>query len=190
MSLPKILLATRWLNLLDVDGWVFASRRRPGDPKVIDAVNIIAWHRQNPGDPLGRLVVIEEFRKPIGQWEFSLPAGLLEKNESIADCGSRELKEETGLDVTVIDFTSGETFSSAGISDESQAFISVQCQGTPNLKPGVGGEKIRVHFLGQQASASLLEKNRQGKAAISARLWPILVNIAQAGSFAQTKVAP
>jgi 8-oxo-dGTP pyrophosphatase MutT (NUDIX family) len=190
MSLPKLLHATRWLNLLDVDGWVFASRRRPGDPKSIDAVNIIAWHRHSLSDTQCRLVVLEEFRKPIGQWEFSLPAGLLEKNESIAECGTRELKEETGLDVTTIDYTSGETFSSAGLSDETHAFITLQCQGAPSLKPGVGGEKIRVHLFGQRDCEALLEKNRQGHAAISARLWPILVSLAHAGSFAGAKIAP
>ncbi len=190
MNLPKILHATRWLNLLEVDGWVFASRRRPGDPQRIDAVNIIAWHRQHPGEALCRLVVIEEFRNPVGRWEFSLPAGLLEEAESVANCGTRELKEETGLEVISVDHTSGETFSSAGLSDETHAFIAVQCRGVPNLKPGVGGERIRVHLLGQQACAALLEENRQGKAAISARLWPILVNLAHAGSFAQSKVAP
>jgi len=190
MSLPKLLHATRWLNLLEVNGWAFVSRRPLGEPKRIDAVNVIAWHRQSPNEPLCRLVVIEEFRKPIGAWEFGLPAGLLEKNESIADAGTRELKEETGLDVTSVDHVSGETFSSAGLTDESIAFLTVQCQGTPSLKPGVGGERIRVHLFDQKSCVSLLEENRSAKTAISARLWPILANIAQAGSFAQAKVAP
>jgi 8-oxo-dGTP pyrophosphatase MutT (NUDIX family) len=190
MKLPKLLFATRWINLLELDGWVFASRRRPGDPQRIDAVNIIAWHSDDRNASLYRLVVIEEFRTPIGQWEFALPAGLLEKGEAIPDCGTRELKEETGLDVTEIHRTSGITFSSAGLSDEAHAFISVQCQGVPNLKPGVGGEKIRVHLLGQQDCSALLEKNQQGTASVSSRLWPILLNVAQAGAFGQIRVVP
>lgn len=190
MSLPKLLFSTRWLNVLENHGWVFASRRLPGDPKGIDAVNVIAWHRQDPRDPLCHLVVIEEFRRAIDQWEFCLPAGLMEQNESMADCGTRELKEETGLDIAGLEHASGVTFSSSGISDETQGFITAWCQGTPSLKPGVSGEKIRVHLFGRKACADLLERNQQGTAVISARLWPILVNIASSGVFAQAQVAP
>jgi hypothetical protein len=35
---------TRWINLLEKDGWVYASRRRPDDPKRTDAVTIVAFH--------------------------------------------------------------------------------------------------------------------------------------------------
>jgi ADP-ribose pyrophosphatase len=190
MNLPKLLHATRWINLLEKDGWVFASRRRPGEPNRIDAVTIVALHRENPAAELHRLVVIEEFRVPLDQWEFSLPAGLLDAGESIAECGTRELREETGLTASTIHHTSGQTFSSAGLSDESQAFVTLECEGTPDLKPGIDGERIHVHLYTQQDCLDLLEKNRRGEAVLSARLWPVLMSVAYAGNFAGLRVAP
>ncbi len=184
MSAPKLLHATRWINLLERDGWVYASRRRPEDAQRIDAVTIVALHRAERSTAQHRLVVIEEFRVPIAKWEFSLPAGLLDQGESIVQCAARELREETGLDVVEVRGTSGETFSSAGLADESQAFVALECQGTPALAPGVDGERIRVNMLGRSECLALLERNRRGEAALSARLWPVLMAAGHGGSFA------
>jgi ADP-ribose pyrophosphatase YjhB (NUDIX family) len=49
-------------------------------------------------DQAGRLLLIR--RADNGHW--SVPAGAMELGESIADCAVRELKEETGLDATVV----------------------------------------------------------------------------------------
>lgn len=190
MKLPKLLHATRWINLLERDGWIFASRRRPEEPMRIDGVAIIALHTAQPGERLHRLVVIEEFRVPIDRWEFAPPAGLLDAGETVIECATRELREETGLEVAEVRQCSGTTFSSAGLCDESQALVVLTCRGTPSLQPGVEGERIRVHLFGRQDCRDLLERNRLEQAAISTRLWPVLVAVAYAGSFAGVEVAP
>lgn len=184
MNLPKLLHATRWINLLERDGWIFASRRRPEEPSRIDGVNVVALHRASPADVCHRLVVIEEFRVPIDRWEFGMPAGLLDAGEAVETCAERELKEETGLEVATVLQRSGTTFSSPGLCDESQAFVVATCCGTPSLEPGIDGERIRVHLLSRQDCRELLERNRLEQAAISSRLWPVLVAVAQGGSFA------
>ena len=43
-----------------------------------------------------KIVVIKQFRKPVEQVLYELPAGKLEKGEDIAKCAERELLEETG----------------------------------------------------------------------------------------------
>jgi NAD(P)-dependent dehydrogenase (short-subunit alcohol dehydrogenase family) len=67
------------------EGWVYASRRLPGEPARLDAVTIIALHGDGAApDAPRRLVVLEEFRVPVDGWEFGLPAGLIDAGEAIA----------------------------------------------------------------------------------------------------------
>ncbi len=181
MSEPKLLHATKWIHLLERDGWIYASRRLPGQAERIDAVSIVALHHE-PDDPKRhRLVVIEEFRIPIDGWEFSLPAGLLDAGESVATCAARELREETGLEVSNLIRVSGKTYTSAGLADETQAFALLTCTGVPAESPGVDNERIRVHLLSRQGCADLLARNERGEVALSSRLWPFLLTAASNG---------
>ncbi len=181
MSEPKLLHATKWIHLLERDGWIYASRRLPGQAERIDAVSIVALHHE-PDDPKRhRLVVIEEFRIPIDGWEFSLPAGLLDAGESVATCAARELREETGLEVSNLIRVSGKTYTSAGLADETQAFAVVTCSGVPAPDPGVDGERIRVHLLSRTDCRDLLASNERGEVSLSARLWPVLMSASCSG---------
>ena len=188
MSTPKLLHATRWVSLYEREGWVYASRRQPGQPARLDAVTIIALHGDGAAESPHRLVAIEEFRVPVDGWEFGLPAGLLDGGETVETCAARELKEETGLDVTRVFESSGTTYSTPGLSDESQAFAVLLCRGTPSQQPGIDGERIKVHLLTRSGCRDLLERNRRGEAAISSRVWPLLVAVAHAGNFAGVKI--
>lgn len=189
MQAPKLLHTTRWVSLYERDGWVFASRRQPGDPARLDAVTIIALHGGPDRATPHRLVVLEEFRVPIDGWEFGLPAGLLEPGEAIETCAARELREETGLELRAVLECSGQTFSSPGLCDESQAFAVATCGGEPSRQPGVDGERIIVHLLTRGGCRALLERNRRGEAAISSRVWPLVAAIAHTGSFAGIPIA-
>jgi len=43
-----------------------------------------------------KMLLIKQFRAPVGEWLWEIPAGTLEKNESPLLCAQRELEEETG----------------------------------------------------------------------------------------------
>src|SRR5919108_4221773 len=95
MKITKVekLTDEKWLNLFaatyenrgHTGRWVFASRRadpHAGRPAG-DAVLIVPVLR-NPGQP-PRLVLIREFRVPVGDVVLAFPAGLLEEGEPLEE---------------------------------------------------------------------------------------------------------
>ena len=68
-----------------------------------------------------KLVIIREYRVPLDDYVYSLPAGLIDPGEDIEVCAKRELKEETGLDLVEINkMDSGfGLYPSPGMTDES-----------------------------------------------------------------------
>ena len=44
----------------------------------------------------GSIVMVEQYRHPVGEVLLEIPAGTLEMNENIIECAHRELVEETG----------------------------------------------------------------------------------------------
>lgn len=44
----------------------------------------------------GRIVMVKQYRYPMGKVTLEIPAGKLDPNETPIDCAIRELKEETG----------------------------------------------------------------------------------------------
>ncbi|HEY2148567.1 MAG TPA: NUDIX hydrolase [Pirellulales bacterium] len=171
----------RWLNQFEAefqtsDGrrgtWAFASRREqpvlgPG-PLAADAVVIVPlW--KSPGET--RLVVVREFRIPLGDYEYGFPAGLRDGDEPVAETAARELREETGLELTRVLRTSPAIASSAGLTDEAVRMLIVECRGTPSADHCEGVEDIEVHLMDQQAVLQLASSDEK----ISGKAWPIML---------------
>lgn len=82
------------------EGKVFNVRR---DLVKIDDKTIVKEVVEHPGAsailPIledGRILLIKQYRHPIGEVIFEIPAGTLERDEDPEKCAIRELKEETG----------------------------------------------------------------------------------------------
>lgn len=70
-----------------------------------------------------------EYRYPAGQYLLSVPAGLMDKEDTnVLDTAIREIKEETGITIEEGDqltVVNPLVFSTPGMSDESNAFVQV-----------------------------------------------------------------
>ena len=69
--------------------------KRNPDQLAVELVPIIKKKGETP-----QLIVIKQFRPPVGKYMIELPAGLVDSKESVVDAALRELKEETGYTVT------------------------------------------------------------------------------------------
>src|SRR4051812_48531714 len=54
------------------------------------AVGVLAF------DPAGKIILVKQYRYPIQDFTYEIPAGKLDKNEDPNLCVRRELEEETG----------------------------------------------------------------------------------------------
>ena len=142
--------------------WTIASRKDldtlkdiyfNGTEGKIDAVIIIATHTSE-----NKLVVIKQFRVPLNDYVYEIPAGLIDSGEDFETTVSRELKEETGLDLIKIDYnkTKSKAYISTGMTDESAALVYCTCQGAISKAYLEPDEDIEVMLLSRQEAKSLI----------------------------------
>src|SRR5262245_34528328 len=177
----KKLTDLRWLNLFEVEfvhesgtrrKWQFASRNHlpaftggPAEPHAVFTVPILKTPQAN------RLVVLKEFRIPLGDYEYTCPAGLIEPGEPIETTVRRELKEETGLDLTRVVAVSPPVVASAGMSDEAAVITFVECTGTSSTADLDGTEEIEILVLDFEELRAL----RRTRVKFSAKAWLVLL---------------
>jgi ADP-ribose pyrophosphatase len=148
----------KWVNLyaarFEHNGhagrWVFASRKpAPHAGNTSDAVLIVAVLHAADAPP--RLVLEKEFRVPVGGYVYGFPAGLLEPGESVEEAVRRELREETGLEVTAFKRVTPPLYSSSGLTDESAVLAFVDVRATPETRQHLeASEDIEVLLLDQE----------------------------------------
>ena len=151
----KKLTDNRYLNLYELDAafrdgsrapYYVASRRKSAD--TIKA----ATHDNHPdgvilygvyGEQKDKVVLIRQYRYPLGGYVYEFPAGLVEQGEDMLEAGVREMFEETGLQFTPVQ-TARPFFTSIGMTDESCGTVFGYCSGTPSNAHQEGSEDIQV----------------------------------------------
>lgn len=92
-----------------------------------------------------KVVLVRQYRYPLGGYVYEFPAGLVEPGEDIAAAAVREMYEETGLVFAPISSPfSRPYFSSVGMTDESCCMVFGRCQGTPTSIHQENTEDIQV----------------------------------------------
>jgi len=176
----KKLTNNKWLNLFETENagkpYFFCSRKKdPATDKKPDAVVIVAYKETDEGL---KLIVTKEFRVAIGGYEFGFPAGLIDENENYSSTAIRELKEETGLDVKDVIYTSEQIFNSAGMTDESVVMVFVTVTGTVSNKNLEAGEFIHTYEWLQHEVSYVMGR---GDLKFGAKAWFVMDHFARTG---------
>ena len=134
------LYESKWLGLYRIGHWDFARR-----PNSDSCVGILAITDNN------EVVLVEQFRIPVGKRVIEIPAGLVgdeeeHRGEALAETAARELMEETGHRATEIrPILSSPT--SAGMTPEFTHLFLATGLSRETEGGGVSGEEITVHHV-------------------------------------------
>ena len=144
--------------------WEYASRARGIRAAVIVALDG------------GDVILVEQYRVPIGKFCLELPAGLIgdeEEGEDDLDSARRELEEETGYTAAHWE-NLGEFFSSPGMVQES--FTLVKATGLTRVSDGGGieHEDIVVHRVPLERIAETIAEHRAKGHGIDVKLVMLL----------------
>ena len=98
------------------------------------------------GEKKDRVVLVRQYRYPLGDYVYEFPAGLVESGEDTAGAGIREMYEETGLTFTPVDAgaCSRPFFTTIGMTDESCGTVFGYCSGEPTSAHQESSEDIQV----------------------------------------------
>ena len=114
------------------------------------------------GEEQDRVVLIRQYRYPLGDYVYEFPAGLVEEGEEMGAAGVREMYEETGLTFTPVDAGcySRPFFTTVGMTDESCGMVFGYCSGTPTSIHEEASEEIQVILADRgEAKRILREEN-------------------------------
>ena len=144
--------------------WEYVSRARGIKAAVILAVDD------------GHVLLVEQFRVPLGKICLELPAGLIgddTEGEAVELAAARELEEETGYRPARIE-SLGEFFSSPGMVSESFFFVRAHELTKVSDGGGVEGENITVHRVPLSGISTFIIEKRAAGFAIDAKLLLLL----------------
>lgn len=115
-------------------------------------------------DDPGKIVLIRQFRYPLNDYIYELPAGLIEEGEKAEDAAVREMKEETGLELLVYedgaDYFRRPFYMAQGITDESDQMVFGYAKGTVDNKGQEDSEDIQVLFVDKTEAKRILAEER------------------------------
>jgi ADP-ribose pyrophosphatase len=147
--------------------WEYVSRARGIKAAVILAIT-----------PEDEVVLVEQFRIPLGRPCIELPAGLIGddaggEGEDAATAAIRELEEETGYHAARMEDL-GEFFSSPGMVSEAFTLFRAYDLTRVGEGGGVEGEGITVHHVPRAGIADFIAAKRAEGYGIDTRMLMLL----------------
>jgi ADP-ribose pyrophosphatase len=156
----EIMWAGKFVTAKRRGKWEFVARSRGIRAAVILAVED------------GHVLLVEQYRVPLGANCLELPAGLIGDHDAGEDAltsAGRELEEETGYRAARLDVV-GEFYSSPGLVSES--FTLVRASGLAKIGEGGGvdGEDIVVHRVALAGLPAFVQAKRAKGCVIDVKL--------------------
>lgn len=146
--------------------WEYVSRVRGIRAAVILAVED------------GHVLLVEQFREPIGKVCLELPAGLVgdqdDPDEQVLDAAGRELEEETGWKAESLE-SLGEFYSSPGMVSESFTLVRATGLRQTGVGGGTDGEDITVYRVPLAELSVFVEERRNAGVGIDVRIMGLLL---------------
>ena len=149
---------TRFLNFYEMEAIHRDGRVSPyyvsSRAKEIDQLKAVTG-QNNPdgvilygvyGEKKDKVVLIRQYRFPLGGYVYEFPAGLVEPGEDMLSAAIREMYEETGLNFTPkkAGSYSRPFFTTVGMTDESCGTVYGYCSGEPTNAHQEASEEIQV----------------------------------------------
>lgn len=144
--------------------WEYVSRSRGIKAAVILAVED------------GHVILVEQYRVPLGRNCVELPAGLIgdeTEGEDPLEAAGRELEEETGYRAAKLE-SLGEYYSSPGMVSESFTLVHASDLTKVGDGGGTDGENITVHRVALSELKQFLERKRAENIGVDVRLLLLL----------------
>ena len=150
----------KYISALKRGRWEFVSRTGS-----THAVVILAQH-------YGKVILIEQYRVPVGGRCLELPAGLVgdeDEHATVEDTAVKELEEETGFTCDRVERL-GDFHSSPGMVAES--FTLVRAHGVRKVGDGGGTEheEIEVHLVPRAEIPGFVASRREQGVAVDVKL--------------------
>jgi len=154
----------RFIAVRQQGKWEYVARTRNVTAAVILAIDG------------GDVILVEQYRVPIGARCIELPAGLVgdeEAGEEIAAAAMRELEEETGYRADRM-ISLGRFHASPGMSAEEFTLLRAEGLSRVGEGGGVAGEDIIVHRVPLGDIAAFVESKRAEGVEVDAKLLLLL----------------
>ena len=147
--------------------WEYVGRARGIKAAVILAVD---------GEDV---ILVEQYRVPLGKRCLELPAGLVGDHDDAADedvlvAAGRELEEETGWRADTLELM-GEFYSSPGMVSEHFALVRATGLTRVGAGGGVDSEDIEVHRVPLAELAEFVENRRNAGVGVDVRIMGLLL---------------
>ena len=115
------------------------------------------------GEKHDHVVLVRQFRYPIANWIYELPAGLIENGENHREAAIREMKEETGLSLAPLDVDpmyERAFYNSVGMTDESCQLVYGYCEGKVSREGLEDTEELDVVLADRDEVIRILKNER------------------------------